>query len=79
MIRTPLTETVYQNASIKEQREALVPIERIGNPVDIGEAVKYLISVNASYVNGMNLVVDGGVSDHMLSMIPGRPGKKPID
>jgi NAD(P)-dependent dehydrogenase (short-subunit alcohol dehydrogenase family) len=53
--------------------------ERIGHPVDIGEAVKYLISTNASYVNGMNLVVDGGVSDHMLSMIPGRPGKKPID
>jgi glucose 1-dehydrogenase len=78
MIRTPLTEVVYQDASIKQQREALVPVQRIGDPVDIGEAVKYLISANASYVNGMNLVVDGGVSDHMLSMIPGRPGQKPV-
>ena len=79
MIRTPLTEAVYHDATTKSQREALVPVQRIGHPQDIGEAVKYLISANASYVNGMNLVVDGGVSDHMLSMIPGRPGKKPVE
>ena len=75
MIRTPLTEAVYQDAQIKQQREALVPLRRIGRPDDIGDAVLYLIGAQASYVNGLNLVVDGGVSDHMLSMIPGRPGK----
>ena len=79
MIRTPLTEAVYQVASIKQQREALVPMKRIGRPDDIGEAVKYLISPQASYVNGQNLVVDGGVADHMMAMIPGRPGKPPVD
>jgi len=79
MIRTPLTETVYQDEQIKQQRESLVPMQRIGRPDDIGSAVKYLISAQASYVNGQNLVVDGGISDHMLSMIPGRPGKPPIN
>ena len=79
MIRTPLTETVYQDEQIKRQRESLVPMQRIGRPDDIGSAVKYLISAQASYVNGQNLVVDGGISDHMLSMIPGRPGKPPIN
>ena len=79
MIRTPLTEAVYQDETVKQQREALVPMQRIGRPDDIGEAVKYLISPNASYVNGQNLVVDGGVADHMLSMIPGRPGKPPVN
>ena len=78
MIRTPLTEAVYQDAHVKQQRESLVPLQRIGRPDDIGEAVKYLISPQASYVNGQNLVVDGGISDHMLSMIPGRPGKAPV-
>lgn len=78
MIRTPLTEAVYQDEATKQQRESLVPLQRIGRADDIGDAVKYLISQHASYVNGMNLVVDGGVSDHMLSMIPGRPGKPPV-
>jgi 3-oxoacyl-[acyl-carrier protein] reductase len=78
MIRTPLTEAVYQDEQVKQQRESLVPLQRIGRADDIGEAVKYLISPQASYINGQNLVVDGGVSDHMLSMIPGRPGKPAV-
>jgi glucose 1-dehydrogenase len=79
MIRTPLTEAVYLDENTKLQRESLVPLHRIGTPRDIGQAVDYLVSANASYVNGLNLVVDGGVSDHMLSMIPGRPGKAPVN
>ena len=78
MIRTPLTEGVYQDEETRCQREALVPLGRIGRPDDIGQAVAYLTSEAASYVNGMSLVVDGGVSDHMLSMIPGRPGRPPV-
>lgn len=78
MIRTPLTEAVYQDDATRLQREALVPLGRIGRPDDIGQAVAYLTSEAASYVNGMNLVVDGGVADHMLCMIPGRPGKPPV-
>lgn len=74
MVRTPLTEAVYQDESTLHRREALVPVGRIGRPDDIGQAVAYLVSDAASYVNGVNLVVDGGVSDHMLAMIPGKPG-----
>ena len=51
---------------------------RIGLPDDIGHAVHYLIGSGAAYVNGQNLVVDGGVADHMLAMIPGRPGKPAV-
>jgi len=78
MVRTPLTEAVYQDPDTKARREALVPMGRIGQADDIGHAVHYLIGSGASYVNGQNLVVDGGVADHMLSMIPGRPGKPPV-
>ncbi len=78
MVRTPLTEAVYQDADTKARREALVPLGRIGSADDIAHAVHYLIGAGASYVNGQNLVVDGGVADHMLSMIPGRPGKPAV-
>ena len=73
MTRTPLTEPVYQDAATKAAREALVPLGRIGTPADVAQAVCYL--ADAPYVTGQSLVVDGGVSDHMLTMIPGRPGK----
>lgn len=79
MVRTPLTEAVYQDDAIRAQREALVPLGRIGRGEDIGAAVAWLASPQASYVTGQNLVVDGGISDHMLTMIPGRPGKPPVE
>lgn len=75
MTRTPLTEAVYQDAETLARRVALVPLGRIGQPGDVGAAVAFLSSAGASYITGQNLVVDGGVADHMLSMIPGRPGQ----
>ncbi|MDR3451474.1 MAG: SDR family NAD(P)-dependent oxidoreductase [Rhodoferax sp.] len=77
MIRTPLTEAVYQDATTLAKRESLVPLGRIGRAEDVGTTVAWLTSPGASYITGQNLAVDGGISDHMLSLIPGRPGKPP--
>lgn len=38
-----------------------VPMKRVGEPGDIGEAVAYLISQEASYITGVTLRVDGGL------------------
>lgn len=38
-----------------------VPMKRVGEPGDIGEAVAYLISKEASYITGVTLRVDGGL------------------
>lgn len=55
-----------------------MPLGCIGRAEDVGAAVAWLASEGAAYVTGQNLVVDGGVSDHMLALIPGRPGKPPV-
>lgn len=39
---------------------ARVPMQRHGEPSDIGHAVAYLVSDGAGYVTGHDLVVDGG-------------------
>lgn len=75
MIRTPLTEPVYRDSETKARREALVPLSRIGTPEDVAQAVVYLAGPGAAYVTGQTLVVDGGITDRMLTLIPGRPGK----
>jgi len=36
------------------------PLKRIGNPVEVAAAVHFLLSDDASYINGLNLPVDGG-------------------
>ena len=36
------------------------PIGRFGEPAEIGEAVKWLLSDSASFMNGAALAVDGG-------------------
>ncbi|MBB3178667.1 SDR family NAD(P)-dependent oxidoreductase [Variovorax sp. Sphag1AA] len=78
MIRTPLTEAAYEDEETHRGRRALVPLGRIGTVADIGATVAFLASAGASYITGQSIMVDGGISDHMLSLIPGRPGKPAI-
>jgi len=40
--------------------ENRVPMKRMGNPEDIAPAISFLLSEEAKYVTGQNLVVDGG-------------------
>ncbi|SEB15470.1 SDR family NAD(P)-dependent oxidoreductase [Variovorax sp. YR216] len=78
MIRTPLTEAAYEDEETHRGRRALVPLGRIGTVADIGATVAFLAGTGAAYITGQSIVVDGGISDRMLGLIPGRPGKPAI-
>jgi NAD(P)-dependent dehydrogenase (short-subunit alcohol dehydrogenase family) len=39
----------------------LTPLKRIGKPEDVAEAVTFLLSDKASFINGQTLWVDGGL------------------
>lgn len=49
-----------QHPSFVERYEAKVPMGRLGNPDDIAPAVSFLLSNEAKYITGQNLIVDGG-------------------
>lgn len=51
-----------QNSTFTQRYSARVPMDRMAEPHEIADAVAFLVSERASYVNGHNLVVDGGLS-----------------
>ncbi len=60
LIRTKLSE-VYEPETKKRFLDK-TPLGRLGEGEDIGNAVLYLSSPAASFVTGINLVVDGGIT-----------------
>jgi NAD(P)-dependent dehydrogenase (short-subunit alcohol dehydrogenase family) len=58
-IETPMTLGTYSDETW-DNILAMVPARRRGTPQDIADAIAYLASPAASYVNGETLVVDGG-------------------
>ena len=71
MVRTGMTAKVYADARLAAERDALVPIGRVATPEDIADVVAFLLGPDARYVNGHDLVVDGGVSGNFLGRLPG--------
>jgi NAD(P)-dependent dehydrogenase (short-subunit alcohol dehydrogenase family) len=46
----------------------VVPMGRLGSPEDMAAAFSFLASADASYITGVNLVVDGGLTAHAYSV-----------
>ena len=60
-IRTPGIERYFEEQPAQEKRLLrTVPMDRLGEPEDIAEAVIFLLSDRASYITGQLLSVDGG-------------------
>ena len=73
LVRTALSEAFYQAPGVLEKRNAVVPARRIGQPSDIARAVVFLASPKADYINGQELLVDGGLAQTLMGFVP-RPG-----
>jgi glucose 1-dehydrogenase len=76
MTHTPMTEKMYADPRIKKAREDIIPLARIGDPMDIANVIEFLVSPLSGYVTGQDICVDGGFSKSILSHIPGRPSSK---
>lgn len=73
MVLTPMTEQAYTDADFKARREEMVPIGHIADPArDIAGVVAFLLSEDAAYMTGQNVVADGGMTDSVLRLLPAR-------
>ena len=60
VIRTPLTERYFQDPEMHARVNNIHALGRVGVPDEIGKAVLYLASDEASFCTGTHLVIDGG-------------------
>ena len=54
--------TMGSNQQVRDYITNMVPITRIGKGIEIGKAAVFLASADSSYVAGVELFVDGGIS-----------------
>ncbi len=54
------TDQGISKEDIFDKTIASIPVKRVGEPAEFGAAVAFLCSPAASYINGINLPVDGG-------------------
>lgn len=63
LIETPMTKALlasWEADGINVRKK--IPMGRVGRPADIGQAVAFLCSEEASYITGQTLTIDGGRS-----------------
>jgi 3-oxoacyl-[acyl-carrier protein] reductase len=58
-IQTPMTDVLSDK--VKEDLKRLIPLDRLGQPGDVAEAVLFLVSDRSSYITGHVLNVNGGI------------------
>jgi NAD(P)-dependent dehydrogenase (short-subunit alcohol dehydrogenase family) len=73
MVITPMSQAFYDTPGVTERRSAVVPMRRVGMPQDMADAILFLASDRASYVNGDEITVDGGYANMLMNLVP-RPG-----
>lgn len=58
-IETPMTEVLPEK--VKEELKKMIPMERLGQPEDVAQAVLFLVSERSNYITGQVLNVNGGI------------------
>lgn len=60
VVKTRFAQALYEGR--EDEVSAHYPLKRLGEPEDIGAAVTFLLSDDAAWVTGRNLVLDGGLT-----------------
>ena len=58
-IETDMTDTIP--TAIREKYLGMIPAKRFGNVNDVADTIAFLMSDKASYINGTNIHINGGI------------------
>ena len=51
-----------KNPKAKKNLEKFIPLKRVGKPIDIANTCMFLLSEQANYITGTEIIVDGGLT-----------------
>ena len=51
-----------KSKSTKKKLKKFIPLNKVGKPQDISNASMFLLSDQASFITGTELIVDGGIT-----------------
>ena len=61
-IETGMQKRWKKNPKAKKNLEKFIPLQRVGKPEDISNACMFLLSDQANYITGTEIIVDGGIT-----------------
>jgi NAD(P)-dependent dehydrogenase (short-subunit alcohol dehydrogenase family) len=61
VIRTPLSEPMFQLDGALDPTWAAMPLGRAGTAAEVADVILFLASDQSRYVTGQDLIVDGGL------------------
>ena len=73
---TPMTEVGYSDPARRAQRESMIPLGKLGMAEDVANAILFLIGPQAAHITGIDILVDGGMSQNLMPATGGGTGQK---
>ncbi len=61
-IDTGMQKRWKKNPAAKKNLEKFIPLQRVGKPEDIANTSMFLLSDQANYITGTEIIVDGGIT-----------------
>lgn len=72
---TPMTAAGYDNPAMRDRREANIPLRKLGVAEDVANVILFLVGPDAGHVSGIDVLVDGGMSNMLMPASGGGTGQ----
>lgn len=63
---TPMTAGGYSDTQRREQREGGIALRKLGTAEDVANAILFLMGPTSGHITGVDLLVDGGMSNMLM-------------